>query len=219
MTARWLLALLLAFCCGCVAPSVDPPGMAAPSALSRRLTRDFWGRGHGIFQGRFSAVLEEQDQVFSFQGVLVVNTRQEQVRLVALSDLGMRLFDVTVALDGTTVRTALPHLGLARLREQVASAVRRMLLSHLPGPRDEVTDRGRILLRRCLDSQCLISGFDADSGLLLYKKFGPEQPLWRADFSDYRDRGGFRVPLRLRYADDEEGFTLTMAWNPDKVDA
>lgn len=216
MTARWLLALLLAICCGCAAPSVDPPGTAAPSPLSRSLTRHFWGRGDGVFRGRFSAVLEGQGPLFSCQGVLLVDPRQGQARLVALSDLGMRLFDVTVTLDGTTVQAALPHLGLARLRQRLATAVRRMLLSHLPGPRDAVADQAQPLLRRCLDGQCLTCAFDAGSGVLLYKAYGGQRPGWRAEFSDYQDCGGYQVPARLRYADHEQGFTLTMAWNPEQ---
>jgi len=218
MKVRWLVVLLLVLCCGCAAPSSDPPGNAEPSRLSRTLSRHFWGHSDGVFRGRYSAVMEQGAQVFSFQGILVGSTQQRQVRLVALSDLGMRLFDMTVATTGVTVHSALPHPGLSRIRKRVATALCRMLLSHLPGSRDAVAEHDGMTLRRCLDGQCLMSRFDARSGLLLYKEYGREALFWHAAFSDYRDCGGIRVPMRLIYADNDHDFTLTMAWTPGKVE-
>lgn len=216
MRSRWLTAVLLLALCGCAAKVIDPPGTAAPSRCSRSLSQEYWGNRGQVWQGRFGAALEGDGQVFTFHGVLVTDTRQGQVRMLALSDLGMRLFDVTWTGGESSVHAALPHPGLWRLRERIAIAVRRMLLSHLPGPRDEVASGEEILLRRCAGDACLVSAFDGDSGDLLYKEYAASQPLWRVTFSDYRGRGGCRVPSRLCYVDSEQEFTLTLEWNPDR---
>lgn len=211
-----LLAALLVLLCGCAVPSLDPPGTAAPSAQSEALVGSFWGHSGHLFQGRYSAVLEWDDNLVTFQGVLVVDTLQRQARLVALSDLGARLFDVTLTPEQTSVHTSLPHLGISRLRKRVATAVRRMLLTHLPGIRDDVTLDTQPRLSRCSHDVCLVCGFDPDTGLLLYKHYRTRQPLWRVTFSDYRQSGGYQVPRRFAYNDSHEGDSLTMEWNPER---
>lgn len=211
-----LLAALLVLLCGCAVPSLDPPGTAAPTPQSEALVGSFWGHSGHRFQGRYSAVLEWDDNLVTFQGVLVVDTLQRQARLVALSDLGAKLFDVTLTPDQTSVHTSLPHLGISRMRKRVVTAVRRMLLTHLPGMRDGVTLDTQTRLSRCSNDVCLLCGFDPVTGLLLYKQYRSRLPLWNATFSDYRQAGVYQVPGRLEYTDSREGDSLTMEWNPER---
>lgn len=211
-----LLTALLVLLCGCTAPSLDPPGVAAATPRSEALAGSFWGNSGHLFQGRYSAVLEWDGQLVTFQGVLMIDTRQRQARLVALSDLGARLFDISLTPEQTSVHTSLPHFGISRMRERGASAVRRMLLGYLPGVHDGVTLDAQTLLSRCSHDVCLRSGFDPDTGVLLGKEYRARQPLWRATFADYRQTGGFQVPGRLEYADICRGDRLTMEWNPQR---
>lgn len=215
MRCGWVLAGLLALLFGCRSSLLpDPAGTATPTVRAAELAKGFWGHSGLAVQGRYFAVLEHSGQLQTFQGMLIIDTEQHQARLVALSDLGAQLFDLRCTAGETTTLSTLPHPGLSGFRGRVANAVRQMLLSHLPGARDEVAEGEELLLRRCQGRHCLVSGFSADGGRLLFKEYQRERELWRTMFSNFIIMDGYEIPTRFDYVDSVQGFALRMEWDP-----
>ena len=154
-----LCILCCFFLVGCSVISVDPRPMSLSSEISSEAATH-WSQSDIKYRIRLSGEVLLDGKDFTFQGLMHLDNVVRTARLVVFSELGTKLFDVSVLPDGEQVHSALPDLGLTEVRKSVVKSVQRMLLAYQPLRSDSVqsNDEQRIL-KRCEEKICLTNTF------------------------------------------------------------
>ncbi|MDX9710781.1 MAG: hypothetical protein RBT64_14650, partial [Trichloromonas sp.] len=129
------LALLLG---GCATVPFDGPRLAPTRILTTtELLAADWRAAPGRWRIRQLGLFELRGLRLPMEGFLELDNDERRVRLVALEGLGLKLFDLTVTVDGVEVHHLLPDLAKdPRLAEAIATSVRRIFLAPRPGSGD-----------------------------------------------------------------------------------
>jgi hypothetical protein len=146
-------------------------------------------------------------------GMMELDTRRNEARLVAVNQMGVKLFDLTVSEEGVSENYLLPQLaGYPRFSEAVAISLRRIFLA--PGPQPEVdvlqeaAEGYRLSGER--DGEPIAFLFGGDPVRLVEKSaLGPKDD-WRVVYLDYQQDSGLSFPREIVLEDRRAGYRLDL---------
>ncbi|WP_290918176.1 hypothetical protein [Halodesulfovibrio sp.] len=157
-----MICLLVLFCClltGCSAGSIDPHPMPPDGDVAIEAV-SHWSQSKAMYRIRLSGDVSTNGKSFTFQGLMHLNGVTRTARLVTFSELGTKLFDVSVMPEGEQLHSTLPGIGLLQVRKLVVRSVRRMLVNYMPLRSDSArADGQRRILQRCEGQICLTNTF------------------------------------------------------------
>lgn len=206
-----ILLVFLSSLAGCAKP-YTPPINFSPLPVGTRIAcaHPFSTLGDRLHL-RQTVIWEAGDRVQVMQGIMLLDGGQKQVRLLGLSEIGIKLFDVTVDGDQHEVHLLAPVLGPARelLARQVALSVRRIFLTY---PDMETT-------RTFVGPDSVILPDTLGHGALVLECFPPAETArrawspdqrWEIDLDDYSQMNDLPLPGRILYQDHRAGYALTI---------
>lgn len=206
------VVLLLGLTAGCAgAPSrrlpAPGPGATAPPGL----VAGVWTRGPGVYRLRQSVLFEYGSVEMPMMGFMELDTGRKRARLVAMDDLGVKLFDLTVSRDSVAENFLLPKLARPGLAQAVGESVRRIFLSFEPEEGDAFwREPDAYWLGREEGGGELRFRFDPGSGALVEKTASGEAGEWSVRYADYREVGGSSLPGTVVLEDRTAGYQLSL---------
>jgi hypothetical protein len=138
---------------------------------------------------------------------------KKQARLVAMNEMGVKLFDLVV--DSATSEALFTTPELAKypgVTEAVATSVRRIFLAPQPSRDDSLTTaRESYLLTRTDDNRTTAFLIGGRHNQLLEKRCASRSEQWRVRYFEYGQREQFPLFPRGIVLDDElAGYRLTL---------
>jgi hypothetical protein len=203
------LALLLG---GCASIPFEKPLLSSTRVLTAtELLAADWRAVPGGWRIRQSGLFELRGLRLPMEGFLELDNDGRRVRLVALEGLGLKLFDLTVTLDGMEVHHLLPDLAKdPRLAEAVAASVRRIFLAPRPGSGDRLEIRKRDYRLTRPDPEQVEFRFGGEPPLLLETRVRGAGGDWRVGYYQYRETSGVPIPAGILLQDRRAGYRLTL---------
>ena len=212
LAAGLCAALILA---GCAIPRISPAPVppSPPGWTAAQLHDLLWMAVPATVRLKQSARFTFRGRTVPMAAMMELNGSQGRARLVAVNELGIKLFDLEVSATTVKEHFVLPELArIPRFGEAVAISVRRLFLA--PRPRvgddrlDYVNGRYRMLGKR-------LSGeveffFGGDPPLLAETRMDGEGERWQAVFRDYRMLGAGFWPYDIRLQDQRAGYLLEL---------
>ncbi len=202
-----LLLLLTA----CATPYIPPEGYVPAPSGAVEACKMPWPDSNIPLRLRQTVSLDAASQHHIIQGVMLLDQNREQVRLVGLSEFGLKLFDLTIRSHDHVQHALSPVLGGMReaLAAQIAQSVRRIFLS------SQNMDLARIYVR-------------PESTMMVHRQVGEtvihvcaprdefprrifSSPLhWEANLDEYQFVNDFFFPRRITYQDHRAGYSLVL---------
>lgn len=198
LTALIMLALLM----GCGPRSFDPAPQAASSLTAVPSVPAYWPEPDKQYRIRFTAEWQEGGRTRSFQGLMLLDCEARTARVAALSELGAKLFDISILPEQEQTHSSLPGYGMARLRDDMATGIRRTLLAYLPDAGD--TRSAPVYpatFTRCEQGLCLRNQM-TDNARTAASVTRDGRELWSASYSGFRDVDSVAIPETLAYSDN-----------------
>ncbi|WP_031388627.1 DUF3261 domain-containing protein [Desulfonatronum thiodismutans] len=206
-----LLALLSIFA-GCAKPYTPPANFSPlPSGTHITCAHPFSALEAGTLHLRQTVIWKAGERVQVMQGIMLLDGQRKQVRLLGLSEIGIKLFDLTVGGDVHEVHLLAPVLGPARelLARQVAQSVRRVFLTY---PEMETAQAfvgpGSVILADHTGDGNLVLEC-SPPGEPVRRVWSPDQ-RWEIDLDDYSLMNDITLPGRIVYQDHRAGYVLTI---------
>lgn len=177
------------------------------------LTQGLWSFGEKSVLVAHSALFEMRGMKVPVTAMMRLDPRAREARLVGMNDMGVKLYDITVAAGSTRVNFVIPELerypGFA---EAAAVSVRRIFLDPLPEPGDRLeTGKESYLLTRENGSgatlRFLIGGAESQ---LLEKSSRGEGESWLVRYYQYRPGPAGPFPEGIVLEDERAGYRLTL---------
>lgn len=207
-----LLSLLLLG--GCSGSFFPPPAVEAfpPGLDSSILAASDWTRQGGPWRLRQTVQFDFQGRQLTMRGLMSLDPVAGTARLIAVDDLGIKLFDLSVYRDHEALHFLLPDLGrYPRLVEAVAIAVRRMFIAPRPQPGDALQFRedGYELQRRKgeVAISFLFRGGRARLDTIRSEGAGVD---WQVGYYDYHREGELEYPEKILLEDRIAGYRLRL---------
>lgn len=215
MTRFFFLMLMVLCAGGCARPvPFDLPLEVATRAevTAAELATGVWTQHPGVYRMRQSVLFELGGMRVPMTGLLQLDTRKQLVRLVAMNDMGVKLFDLSVSESDRQEHYIFPELArYPRFSEAVAASVRRIFLE----PRingSEVLRRSEQVygLERPYRQGRLCFSFGGSEALLLETAVDAEDERWQARFFEYRHNAELNYPHGIVLDDSMAGYRLTL---------
>lgn len=206
------LLLLLVLLTGCPGTYTQPPEYALMSA-EKNLTCEppAWsvaGEPMGLRQTVFLAAGEQSRMV---QGLMLIDQSRQEMQVIGMSEMGMKIFDISVTRQGHENHFLSPVINSRKedLAGQIALSARRIFLSFeatvdfnsYAGPESILMvnyQDSKQIVHRCLrDGRVLSEAFCADG-------------QWNVKYADYQLINGFYLPVRITYHDRRTGYNLIL---------
>ncbi|AMV72125.1 hypothetical protein JCM30471_06270 [Desulfuromonas carbonis] len=209
--AGLLTLLLLTGCSGSFFP--PPAAEAFPPGLdSALLAASDWTRQEGPWRLRQTVEFDFHGRQLTMRGLMSLDPVAGTARLIAVDDLGIKLFDLSVYRDHEMLHFLLPDLGrYPRLLEAVAIAVRRMFIAPRPQPGDalKLRDDGYELQAREGD---VVTSFLFRGGGARLDTIRAEGPgvAWQVGYYDYHRQGELEYPEKILLEDRIAGYRLRL---------
>lgn len=216
-----VLFLSLGGCAKLVPFELPAPALTSPRVTATELASGIWTEPPGVYRMRQSVLFEFGGMRVPMTGMLQLDTRSRQVRLVAMNDMGVKLFDLSVSEQDSQEHYVFPELAkYPGFSEAVASSVRRIFLK----PRvsgTEVFKRTEQIygLERPYEQGRLYFSFGGPDARLLETNVDAEAENWKARYFEYRRSKEVNYPHGIVLDDRRAGYRLTL-WleNVRKVD-
>jgi len=214
MTRILLFSVTMLLLAGCVSVPF-PPEAARPvprGVGAAQLAAGSWRGQPGVFLLEQRAEFDFHGRKLEMRGMMKLDMPEGRARLVAVDDLGIKLFDLTVTRGGQTLHDELPQLAkYPQLAQGVAASVRRIFLV----PRPEAGDRERAGATHYLLSRSW------KGGELTFTFGGPKLDLqrvrasgggrrWQVDYYQYHRQKGLTYPGGIVLSDNLAGYRLTL---------
>jgi outer membrane biogenesis lipoprotein LolB len=209
-----IIFLLLLTACAAPAPAPSPVIEQAPRGLAADdLAAAVWTARPQVLRLRQTAKFSFRGRDVPMIGMMELDTRRNEARLVAVNQMGVKLFDLTVSEEGVSENYLLPQLaGYPRFSEAVATSLRRIFLA--PGPRPEVdvlqeaAEGYRLSGER--EGEPIAFLFGGDPVRLVEKSaLGPKDD-WRVVYLDYQQDSGLAFPREIVLEDRRAGYRLDL---------
>lgn len=204
--------LLLFFLGGC-ATQYSPPeeyvAVSPDTELSCCL--DIWSGADGVVGLRHTVFLEIQEEHRVLQGLMLVDRDRGQIRIAGLTEMGIKLFDLSVREQELESHYLSEALGGRReaFAQLVASSVRRIFLYSRPTPEAKVYMGPDSVLRySSFQGKSVLQECRQKDGLL--KSVSCPRDNWYVDYTEYQDIDGVTLPERIIYNDERAGFRLVL---------
>jgi hypothetical protein len=209
---HWTALLLAVLLSGCTASPFATPQLVPTRELTAvELLEPFWLGDAAVYRIRQSGVFQLHGMKLPIEGFMELDAGNRQARLVALGEMGLKLFDLTVTADTVEVHHLLPdlrkHPGLA---EAVADSVRRIFFQPQPAQTDclEIVSQEYRLQRSGSNNLSFV--FGGEPPLLLEKRsIGPAGD-WQVGYYQYRELAGRQIPEGIFLQDQRGGYSLTL---------
>ncbi|MDH4100730.1 MAG: DUF3261 domain-containing protein [Nitrospirota bacterium] len=199
---------------GCAASLFAPPGpeQVDPAMTAERLARLAWIAQPGVYRLRQTVLFEFNGSRVPIVGVMKLDYHERRARLVAMNDLGMKLFDLIVDENGEDLNSLLPDLAkIPRFGEAVAASVRRIFLAPLPDPKDTLLfGKDRYLLKRHWRDGEIRFTFGGGDTRLLETTVAVEGSDWKAEYFEYGITGDVVYPRGIILHDRLAGYRLIL---------
>jgi hypothetical protein len=210
----WLLGALLMLSGGCATLPFERTELTpVPPSSAAALTGGLWSSSGLKLLVRQSALFELQGMRVPMVGVMQLDLGRKRARLVGMNDMGVKLYDISVAADSHQAHFVLPELArYPGFAEAVAASVRRIFLAPNPAADDLLqTAASSYLLSRdngaCGKLRFTLGG--AGNRLLETSCRGPLES-WRVRYYRYRESPGIFFPGGIVLEDDRAGYRLTL---------
>ncbi len=203
--------MLLIF--GCAASYVPPEDyvLIPPEEASICLFPEWSVPGDALLL-RQTVFLEAAGHNQVLQGLVLLDPDRSRLQIVGMTELGMKLFDLTVCREKHKQNYMSPTLQNQQkaLARQIAHSARILFLSGYPSDSPDVyhgpgsilmvsSDRGRKMVHMC----------SAEDNILK-KSFSPDQKKLRLEYFDFCEIGGHFLPKRTVYQDMKAGYSLVI---------
>jgi hypothetical protein len=211
---RILIAACLMLGSGC-ATSRFPATELSPTAptSAAKLAAGLWSAGSGSLMVRQSALFELQGMRVPMAGIMKLDLAPKGARLVAMNDMGVKLYDISVDPVGSQAHFIIPDLArYPGFAEAVALSVRRIFLEPEPGPGDQLQVKAESYLLSRKDPggrEILFTLGGADAQLLEKSGHGPAES-WRVRYYQYQRGQGRLFPGGIVLDDEKAGYRLTL---------
>ncbi len=195
-----LLTLMLAACAPYQQPQPGPECTSRPTLEQMRSGN--WLQRPGIWHLRQSVLLELGSRKIPLEGLLRLDTKRREARLVAMNGMGLVLFDLQIDQQGQKLLRAMPQLekqpGFA---VGVAKSLRRIFLAPQPEGADQLEIRPDAQrLWRPLPGGSLSFSFSC-TGDLRETRQKSQNGDWRTVYDDYQPLAELRIPQQIRFND------------------
>lgn len=207
----WIFCGLLLTACAPLEPSREPVTACTSRPDLEQMHSGNWLQQTGIWHLRQSALLELGSRKIPLEGLLRLDTKRREARLVAMNEMGLVLFDLQLDQQGQKLLRAMPQLkkqpGFA---VGVAKSLRRIFLSPLPEVGDHLEMRpDSQRLWRALPDGNLGFVFSC-TGELQETRQQSQTGDWRAVYKDYQLRAGVKIPQLIRFNDYRHRVKLSL---------
>lgn len=216
-----LFLLLLLLTAGCARLPFTP----APAMPTRPLTADvllqgLWTGGDRIWRIRQTVLFELHGAKVPMDGFLRLDSGRGEARLVGLNDLGVKLFDLAVTVEGHEEHYLFPELArIPGVSGAIAGAVRHIFLEPQPAVSDSLEiGTTEYRLNRGGTERRVLFIFGGPGANLLEKRVQGDGEAWRARYFDYRPVGAAQVPGGILLEDERGGYRLTLWLEEVKAD-
>ncbi len=169
-----------------------------------------WLAAHGPVHLRQTVFLDVGEDSRVLQGVMVLD--QEEIRLVGMTEFGMKLFDLSVTRQDHDLHFLSKALGgkgpfLVRM---VADSVRRIFLPPWLSSDSEAFhgSQGLLIVHRLDSRACMAHECEPNSGRVT-KTSSPSQ-RWEVDFAGFQASNGYDLPRLITYQDRRAGYSLVL---------
>ncbi|GFO62357.1 DUF3261 domain-containing protein [Geomonas paludis] len=204
------LLVLLAGCAGVPFEATELVPTVPRSAAE--LADGLWSRQRAPLVLRHSALFEWQGMRVPVEAMLSLDTKAGEARLVAMNEMGVKLYDITVLRDGSRANFVMPDLArYPGFAEAVALSVRRIFLAPAAAADDRLTVASRSYqTSREEGSATLRFTFGGAEAQLLEKSCRGADQSWRVRYYRYQRRDGILFPGGIVLDDDRAGYRLTL---------
>lgn len=220
-----LLLLLLVSSCAPAPPQVEMRADCRATATQEELVQRHWLNGSHTWRLRQSALLEMGTRKSALEGFVRLDLKQRAVRLVALNEMGLVVFDLRVDSHTAELMRALPQVReIEGFATGVGASLRRMFLAPRPALEDRLehhTHYQRLMRSAYLEPEAQAEGevefvFDC-AGHLHRTQFHGKDVRWQVVYADYRDYaqedGRVEIPQRIILHNPERRMKLTLNLN------
>lgn len=209
---RWLFLVNL-FLAGCASPAADLllPEVCPEPVGTRQAVDQHWLNGAEVWRLRQSVLITIGGRKIPLEGFMVLDLAREQIRLVAMNELGVVLFELLVTDDSEQLLRAVPPLrqqpGLA---QGIAGSLRRIYQQPRPRQLDKQEQRrSGLRLWRTTGDEHVDFVFDC-TGHLRQTVMTSELLRWQVFYHSYRPVDGEDVPEHIVLKDYGRGVTLNI---------
>lgn len=204
---------LLLLLTGCATVPFQPVELTPTAPRSAaELSAGLWSRSGSKLMLRHSALFEFQGMRVPVEAMLMLDPAAGEARLVGMTEMGVKLYDITILPDGSRANFVMPEFArYPGFADAVATSVRRIFLAPEPGPGDLVRVAPKSYLLTREDEGGTVSftlgGADAQ---LLEKSFRGRDGSWRVRYYQYQRSNGRLFPGGVVLEDDRAGYRLTL---------
>ncbi|BCR03189.1 hypothetical protein DESUT3_02580 [Desulfuromonas versatilis] len=209
------MLLLAALAAGC-APSPVPQALIAPARpglSAEQLAAALWSADPQRLRLRQTARFSFRGRSVPMIGMMELDTASQQARLVAVNEMGVKLFDLSVSEDAVRENYLLPQLArYPRFGEAVGASLRRVFLAPRPRPGEDTLAAadGGYRLSGERDGQQVAFLFGGEPVRLVEKGAEGDQGEWRAVYADYQPGAGTFFPRQIVLEDRRAGYRLDL---------
>jgi hypothetical protein len=206
------LLLLLVLLTGCAGTFTPPPEYSLmPAEKNLTCEPPAWSVAGEPMGLRQTVFLEAGGQTRMVQGLMLIDESRQKVQVMGMSEMGMKIFDVSVTRQGHENHFLSPVMNSRKedLAGQIALSVRRIFLffeaindfNSYAGPES-------ILMVNSQDSKQIVHECPID-GRVLTEAFCADGQ-WNVKYADHQLINGFYLPARITYHDRRTGYNLTL---------
>ncbi len=211
MVRLLLISVLLLGGCGPTLPRQQLPTDCRAEAPGEQLVAQQWLHQPVIWRLRQAALLEIGPKKIALEGFLRLDLVRQQARLVALNEMGLVLFDLTVNTDGEQLERAIPQLQQQKgLAQGIALSIRSIFLTPRPQVADRLHKEGSVerLLRQSAAEQVQFV-FDCRGDLRETQLTSTGQD-WRVQYNSYQVYAATRLPSEIIFFDQQHAVKLSL---------
>lgn len=197
---------------GCAASYVPPADhvLLSPSEVPTCRFSEWSVPGEPLLL-RHTAFLEAGEQELVLQGLVLLDNERSKAQVVGMTELGMKLFDLTVTSKNHYQNYLSPAIGSRKkaLADLIALSTRRIFLfgEYPESPDVYLGPQSFLMINSVMGSQMAYKCSATDNTLL--KQFSPVQN-WQAEHSGYQVIKGRYIPQRTVYQDKRAGYRLIL---------
>ncbi|MFW6387276.1 MAG: hypothetical protein ACOC0G_01215 [Thermodesulfobacteriota bacterium] len=220
----WIILLLFLSACAPVAPKLDLSPYCRADTPQQELIQNHWLNQENTWRLRQSALLEIGTRKNALEGFVRLDLKQRQVRLVALNEMGLVVFDLHVDPHSEKLMRALPQVRKIKgFATGVGASLRHIFLTPRPRADDTLEDHGHYqrLVRREMQEHGEKSGrlefvFDC-AGNLRRTRLQSATSTWQVLYSAYREyalkAGHVEIPESIVLHNAQQRMKLTLTLN------
>ncbi len=201
---------------GCVSSKVPFQGtelIPVSPMTTAALVGHLWSSGSGRYLIRQSALFEFQGSSIPIEGMMRLDLDKKQGRLVAMNEMGVKLFDLVVDPATSESLFVIPELmRYPGFTEAVAISVRRIFLSPGPSPDDTLVLADKsYLLTRTQDNRTLRFVLGGRDVQMIEKSSVSSDEAWRVRYFEFQqDQQLPFLPRGIVLDDERAGYRLTL---------